>query len=196
MLSGGKFANGAVTSAFQHLFNSESQKALAVAIEKGRFDLTFVDNVSEAYVDADGNRIAGRREFYKAGKNYTKADGIRLFSQSDALAEHVSALDRVVARIAIFAHGVPGATGIPSDPLTEYHWSKFQGKVIDIYLFGCNIAEGQAGLNYIQNVANWTGANVYATPYLVNYSGSSVQSFSGKALTGLNELMMFKATPR
>lgn len=91
---------------------------------------------------------------------------------------------------ALFAHGGPSGTGAGLSNITESEWEVIGNHTSVVYVLGCDFAAG-SGWNNAQNVANVSGATIYASPFVTQYSSlgpvrSAVQISVGsdRKLTG------------
>lgn len=85
---------------------------------------------------------------------------------------------RPIDKLTIFSHGYPGVVSLSedyplqTDYLTETEMKKLLwneetqegilAKNAVIQLFSCNVGQGDLGKSFVRNLANWTGATVYA----------------------------------
>ena len=80
----------------------------------------------------------------------------------------------------LFSHGQAGALQLGSDwldlqTLDRYgtqlrSWSRSLTEDADILIYGCNVAEGELGQTFIQQIANLTGADVAASDDLTGHA--------------------------
>lgn len=175
VVGGGKFSNGAVTSAFQQLFNQEATKAAQraaneelVSFYRNYFKIAIADHVSEDYPEG---HLVGKNGFAKAAVRYgEQASGV---VSNTAIFDLLTGVDSPFATAALFLHGNnDGRTGVGQTNITDEQWASARGKVGSLYLFGCAIAQNQERM---QEIANLTQATVYASRYFVNYDYRSGQ---------------------
>ena len=98
------------------------------------------------------------------------------------LDENLSAIEQITKALAdesdiksihILSHGSPGSLNIGSETLDNQkialfsneiqQWSQALTKNADILLYGCDVAAGETGLQFIQNLHQLTGANIAAS---------------------------------
>ena len=107
-----------------------------------------------------------------------RADGAEIF----ILNENFSAIEQIsqtlanqsdIKAIHILSHGSPGSLSLGSDTINNQNitqfsneiqqWSQALTKNADILLYGCEVAAGETGLQFIENLHQLTGANIAAS---------------------------------
>ena len=103
--------------------------------------------------------------------------------------------NRPIDTLTIFSHGAPGqvlmsdAFRLLNDPITEQAVQQLRSNPngsgilsanATILLFSCNVGQGSVGQAFVKNLANWTGATVYANTQATGYSNvpGSLQDWS------------------
>ncbi len=109
-----------------------------------------------------------------------------------------------MAKVAFFSHGEIGASpGVNKNQIADFQWAEIHGMVGELYLFGCELGKGNDGMAKMQEIANATGATVYASTMLVEFSSLGVRNVgfenddSNKIVpkTAQNQLFMIVVRP-
>ena len=99
----------------------------------------------------------------------TGAKVIILDIEKDGIGQIVEALgDSIASTLQIICHGEPGCLYLGKTPLTsanlaEYRHQLTPGKLQSIYLYSCNVAAGETGVKFLQELHELTGANIAAS---------------------------------
>ncbi|PSB08496.1 hypothetical protein C7B69_22780, partial [filamentous cyanobacterium Phorm 46] len=107
-----------------------------------------------------------------------RADGAEIF----ILNENFSAIEQIsqalanqsdIEAIHILSHGSPGSLSLGSDTINNQNltlfsneiqqWGKALTKNADLLLYGCEVAAGETGLQFIEYLHQLTGANIAAS---------------------------------
>ncbi|MGF1657364.1 MAG: DUF4347 domain-containing protein, partial [Verrucomicrobiales bacterium] len=139
-----------------------------------RLELLFVDTRITGFADLAEDLIANAAEGVELV--LITFDPLRdgLSQVSEALG-YYGTDDRSVEALHIFSHAMPGQMRIGGTSLTDHSfsqeavietlagWKQFLSDDADILLYGCSLADGEAGVNFIQNLSDLTGADVAAS---------------------------------
>jgi len=145
--------------------------------------IIFVDSYVQDYQSpierADGAEIFILNKNFSAIEQITQA----LANQSDIEAIH------------ILSHGSSGSLNLGSDIINNQNiaqfsnkiqqWSQALSKNADILLYGCDVAAGETGLPFIENLHQLTGANIAASN---NKTGNQVSGGDWELEVKLGEI--------
>jgi hypothetical protein len=168
VLAGGKFADGAYSAAFFHLFNYETHRVaqearLDAMLRDDRTRKIFLINRSEPG-DATINMASGETMWRAATEVIGGASYIDISTPGWEAELSRLAGSRGVDVIAIFDHGSSGDqwfNGYGNLTPGSRHWRsvvasvKYGGRVL---LCGCNVASGDKGAGYIRSLAGTSDA--------------------------------------
>jgi hypothetical protein len=136
---------------------SEPDWNLAAPIEQ----LIFVDKSIPDYQNWSEDALQTSKVVFLNGN-----DGISQITQTLAQYQNISAIHLVT-------HGAAGEiflgnTILNSDTLSDYAssfqtWQTFLATDADILLYGCEVAQGETGQQFVQQLSNLTGADVVAS---------------------------------
>ena len=106
----------------------------------------------------------------------TLVDGVRtgakvlvLNSETDSIEQITTALAKeTFSSLHLVSHGAPGVLYLGKSPLTLdnlhlYSYQLQEWRVPEILLYGCNVAAGDAGSEFIERLHQLTGANIAAS---------------------------------
>ncbi len=140
-------------------------------IVEGEFNLSVYDDV---FVDEKKLGLLDRLDFKRMATKYAgekpvfaAADNRNLVRIVQDFAE--KSVDGFVYSIAMYTHGESGKSpGVNQVQMTNEDWKMLNGLVMNLYLFGCLLAMGEEGQTKMQEIANITGATVWASPHLIS----------------------------
>ena len=129
---------------------------------------------------------------------------ILLDPDRDGLAQMLTALDgrSGIEAIHLLGHGSSGALQVGATTLDRANLAGYQTQLAelgghlaldgDLLLYGCNVAQGEAGLAFIEQIAVLTGADVAASDDLTGAAGLGgnweLEASTGDAVQGLKNL--------
>jgi RHS repeat-associated protein len=180
VLGGGKFANGAITAAFQHLFNAEHE------LPSNEIDSTVELGIYDSADPGGGALTDGRA----SGKNFEAAAKLR-----SATAHSVSSEDELIAiltknpsvkykSIGFFGHGNTEGAYINGKKISNSTIKLFASRLSGdgkMYFYTCDIAKSKALLVYSQKYF-FKGQTIYGP--MEEISHVSNYGPTGKVATG------------